>query len=101
MIFSLAAAEQYSNTVQLPEVEIPKSISISLKYDDPLHFNDTVTFIAIIQGYDNIDYTIQWQYSTDNNNWYDIAGANDLTYSITVTQDNYRHYWRVCVIYYE
>ena len=101
MIFSFAAAEQYSNTVQLPEVEIPKSLSISMEYEQPLHFGDIVTLIATLQGYDNIDYTIQWQQSPDNITWYDIAGANGLTYSITITTDNFEDYWRFCVIYYE
>ncbi len=56
-----------------------------------------VTFIAVLYGYDNLEYTIQWQQSADDVNWYDIADANDTHYVETITRENYRDYWRVQV----
>ena len=57
----------------------------------------TVTFIAVLYGYDNLEYTIQWQESADNENWYNIADANDIRYEETITRENYRDFWRVQV----
>ena len=57
-----------------------------------------VTFIAVLYGYDNLEYTLQWQESADNENWYNVADATDLRYVETITRENYRDFWRVQVI---
>ncbi len=57
-----------------------------------------VTFIAVLYGYDNVEYTVQWQESGDNENWFDVADATDCRYVETITRDNYRDFWRVQVI---
>ena len=56
-----------------------------------------VTFIAVLNGYDNLEYAIQWQQSKDTVNWNDVAGATGARYTETITRDNYRDYWRVQV----
>ncbi len=57
-----------------------------------------VTFIAVLYGYDNVEYTVQWQESGDNENWFDVADATDCRYEETITRDNYKDFWRVQVI---
>ena len=56
-----------------------------------------VTFIAVLYGYENLEYTIQWQQSTDNAVWHDLAEENDARHSEIITRDNYKDYWRVQV----
>ena len=56
-----------------------------------------VTFIAVLYGYDNLDYSIQWQQSKNNENWLDIPGSNETRHSEIVTRDNYKDFWRVQV----
>ena len=56
-----------------------------------------VTFIAVLNGYDNLEYSIQWQQSRDNSSWNDIAGGTGTRYTETVTRENYRDFWRVQV----
>ena len=56
-----------------------------------------VTFIAVMIGYDNLEYSIQWQHSSNYTDWTDVSGANELRYSETITRDNYKDYWRVQV----
>ncbi len=56
-----------------------------------------VTFIAVLNGYDNLEYAIQWQQSKDTVNWNDVAGATGARYTEIITRDNYRDYWRVQV----
>ena len=80
------------------KVEIPRSISLTLLYEEPLHFGDEVTIVAALEGYDGLNYTPQWQVSTDNEEWNNIMGANELLYKFTVTKDNYANYYRLVVI---
>ena len=56
-----------------------------------------VTFIAVLMGYENLEYEIQWQHSSNYTDWTDIAGASGTRYSETITRDNYKDYWRVQV----
>ena len=62
-----------------------------------LHFGDESVLTAILFGYDNAVYTLQWQTSKDNVNWVDVEGATEKSYTMTVTADNYMDYWRVVV----
>ena len=55
------------------------------------------TMIAVLNGYDNVEYALQWQTSEDNVNWTDVPGATDSRCTVVVTQDNYLDYWRVMV----
>jgi hypothetical protein len=80
------------------ELNSERSVSVYAVYDgETLAFGDTVTLIAVLNGYENTTTTIQWQSSTDNANWSDINGADATTYTFTVTENNYRNFWRVAV----
>ena len=50
-----------------------------------------------LYGYDNVEYTLQWQVSPDDVTWSDVEGATDARYSLTVTDENYDDFWRVQV----
>ena len=56
-----------------------------------------VTFVAVLYGYDNLEYTIQWQKSKNNEEWTNIPNASSLRYSDVMTMENYLDYWRVQV----
>lgn len=62
-----------------------------------LYFGDEVTMTATLNGYDKLVYTIQWQSSTDNENWNNVSGENGETMTVTCTEDNYLLYWRAVV----
>ena len=55
------------------------------------------TMIAVLNGYDNVEYALQWQTSEDNVNWTNVPGATESRCTVVVTQDNYLDYWRVMV----
>ena len=75
-----------------------RSVSIYAVYDGEfLSFGDQVTFVALLRGYDNLTYTLQWQWSQDNLIWEDVPGAEQATYSFQVAEDNYQNFWRVGV----
>lgn len=80
------------------ELNAERSVSVYAAFDgDTLSFGDAVTLIAVLHGYENTTVAIQWQSSADNASWADIAGANASTYTFTVTESNYRSFWRVAV----
>ena len=66
--------------------------------DDVLSFGTQAQLIAVLHGYDAVQYTLQWQISTDNANWTDIPDATGARCDVTVTEDNYLCWWRVQVL---
>ena len=75
-----------------------RSISVHVTFDvpDPA-IGDTAHFKAILTGYEDLDYTMQWQYSSDRSEWTDIAGEMKDTMDIVVTEENNHVYWRIVV----
>ena len=64
---------------------------------DELHYGDAATMIAVLYGYENAEYTVQWQTSPDSVNWTDVPGATDTRYELVVTEENHLDYWRLVV----
>lgn len=56
-----------------------------------------VTFIAVLHGYENLEYTIQWQQSKNGSDWTNVPGSTEARYTETITRDNYKDFWRVQV----
>ena len=78
-----------------------RHISIEVTCDSPNPvIGDTAHFHAILDGYDDLQYTVQWQYSVDRQFWHDIEDATDLNMDVVTTKINNKYYWRI-VIYIE
>lgn len=75
-----------------------RSITVHVTWDvpDPV-IGDTAHFKATLTGYEGLDYTMQWQYSHDRNDWIDIAGETKDTLDMVVTEENNFVYWRIIV----
>ena len=56
-----------------------------------------MTLTAVLHGYENVTYHLQWQVSTDGTAWTDMAGETGTTTTVLVTEENYLNYWRVLV----
>jgi hypothetical protein len=54
-----------------------------------------ITLTATLTGFENKNYTLQWQYSTDLENWIDVPGAHDITYTYTLDETTTNYTWRV------
>lgn len=53
-----------------------------------------ITLTATLEGFgENV--TLQWQYSTDLENWTDEPGANGISYTYTLDETTANYYWRV------
>ena len=80
------------------KLDAERSVSIYVSHDGQyITFGDTVTLYAVLHGYEDTVYTLQWQSGPDNASWADIPGAVSASYSVTVTEANYTDYYRVAV----
>ena len=90
-----AAEEAPAEARTLPE---NRSAVVSISWDEEKPGIGSVAhFSAQLTGYEELNYTVQWIMSTDNENWTEVEGATGETMDIVVTEDNYLHYWRIRV----
>ena len=75
-----------------------RRIDIYMEPAGKLNYGDEVRLIAVLNGYDNCIYTLQWQQSADNASFRDIAGATGTSYRFKVTEENSGYYWRLVVM---
>ena len=57
-----------------------------------------ITLTAKLIGFENKMYNLQWQYTTDNENWTDVPGANDITYTYTLDETTTNYTWRIIAL---
>ena len=82
------------------ELSAERSISTYAVYDgDTLTFGDTVTLIAVLNGYDSLAYDLKWQSSPDNKAWTDVAGETAASYTFTITEERKKS-WDFTTPYY-
>ena len=85
--------------------KLKKDREIKIELVDPnVQLNKKSDVIAKFYGYDDCEYTIEWQYSVDDKNWITIDPAIHSDFSISddgtvltilVTSENYLYYFRV------
>ena len=97
--------EDIEETGEETEENIPESetaperhirVDVSWDVPDPI-IGDTAHFEAVMEGYDELQYTVQWQYSPDETTWYDIPNETNTTMDVVVTPENNIVYWRILV----
>ncbi|MGI6578821.1 MAG: hypothetical protein ACOX3H_01030 [Saccharofermentanales bacterium] len=71
-------------------------VYVNLKPGQIIDYGDEVIFTAKMENCGESP-RIQWQYSSDNRTWTDIAGADDTELSVLITPSNATGYWRVSV----
>ena len=84
----------------IPESELlpERSVSMVIDWDNPTpRLGDTAHMKAVLEGYDGLTYSLQWQNSFDCDTWNDISGATDDTFNVVITEENNDLYWRVLV----
>lgn len=80
------------------EITKERHITVDVSWDVPEPvIGDTAHFKAILEGYDGLEYTMQWQYSSDEITWYDIPNETKATMDVVVTPENNIVYWRILV----
>ena len=77
---------------EIPEIDFSTlSVAISAESD----VVELMTLRATLIGFDNIDYALQWQFSTDDATWTDVSGATGDTLVVQLDESNAGCYWRV------
>ena len=76
-----------------------RNVEIQLNWgDEEAAVGSTAHFTAVLHGYENVEYSLQWQHSTDSENWENVENATDATYSVVATKENCHDTWRVKVV---
>ena len=77
---------------EIPEIDFS---TLQVVIGEPQYDGDVMTLRATLIGFDNIDYALQWQFSTDDATWTDVSGATGDTLVVQLDESNSGCYWRV------
>ena len=82
---------------EIPEIDFSTlSVAISAE-SDVVELGGDMVLTAILTGFENLNYTLQWQFSTDNANWANVDGATGSTLRVQMNEENRDYFWRVSV----
>lgn len=82
---------------EIPEIDFSTlSVAISAE-SDVVELGGDMVLSAVLTGFEDLNYTLQWQFSTDNANWADVDGATDSTLRVQMNEENRDYFWRVSV----
>ncbi len=90
----------YNAEVTPEEEAVVRTISVSSSIDGRLVVNEgeTVVLSAVLTGFDDAAYEMQWQYTPDGGETVcDVEGANDLAYAYTITRENASWLYRLSI----
>ena len=77
---------------EIPEIDFS---TLQVVIGEPQYDEDVMTLRATLIGFDNIDYALQWQFSTDDATWTDVPGATGDTLVVQLDESNAGCDWRV------
>ena len=93
--------ENEETAEQKEEFKLPEnsSVDFTISWDNgKAVLGDVAHFKAVLIGYEGLDYSFQWQQSSDNINWVDIEGATGETMDLLATEEANQLFYRVLVI---
>jgi len=91
---------QFQNGMLTIQKAVNRGVTItsSLVKGEPVYEGTEVTLTAHPVGFEDVEFTVQWQYSTDMENWTDVEeGGNGLTYTYVLDKTTVKYKWRVIV----
>ena len=80
---------------EIPEIPEIDFSTLQVVIGEPQYDEDVMTLRATLIGFDNIDYALQWQFSTDDATWTDVSGATGDALVVQLDESNAGCYWRV------
>lgn len=82
---------------EIPEIDFSTlSVAISAE-SDVVELGGDMVLTAVLTGFEDLNYTLQWQFSADNANWADVDGATGSTLRVQMNEENRDYFWRVSV----
>jgi len=86
----------YAQWKDVSEGKLAIRITSDWPQGKPAYTGTPITLTANLTGFENKDYTLQWQYSPDNRaTWIDIPGENGMTMTYEISDQNDHYIWRV------
>ena len=74
-----------------------RSVTISSDWEGKIAYPGAeITMTAELHGYSD-NRVLQWQYSSNKQDWINIPNANGIRYTFTLTETTANYYWRVVV----
>ena len=85
----------YAQWKDVSEGKLAITITSDWPEGKPAYAGTPITLTANLTGFENKDYTLQWQYSPDaRQTWVDIPGANKMTYTYEMSAAVSDYIWR-------
>jgi hypothetical protein len=66
---------------------------------EPAYAGTLITMTAELIGFEDVDYTLQWQHSVDNKEWINEPDAKGTTYTFELNETTVQYTWRVVANY--
>ena len=83
---------------ELPEEDAePEIPEIDFSTLSVVELGGDMVLTAVLTGFEDLNYTLQWQFSTDNANWANVDGATGSTLRMQMNEENRDYFWRVSV----
>jgi F0F1-type ATP synthase epsilon subunit len=79
----------------------PRTIKLTSDWPEgePAYEGTVITMTAELNGFDDVDYTLQWQHSVDLEEWTVEPEATGTSFSFELNETNYLYTWRVVAKY--
>ena len=82
---------------EIPEIDF-STLSVAISAESyVVELGGDMVLTAILTGFEDLNYTLQWQFSTDNANWANVDGATGSTLRVQMNEENRDYFWRVSV----
>lgn len=82
---------------EIPEIDFSTLSVVISAESDVVELGGDMVLTAVLTGFEDLNYTLQWQFSTDNANWADVDGATGSTLRVQMNEENRDYFWRVSV----
>ena len=90
------AEEETDETAEELPPERDARIALSWDDEEPA-YGSVAHFQAVLTGYEDVDYSIQWQWSADREVWNDVEGGTDDHLDVVFSQENGAYRWRIVI----
>ena len=79
------------------EIPFPANarVSFDIDWEGKAAIGGTAVFTAAVEGLDAYEYSMQWQWSTDSENWQDVDGETGIRMRQVITEENMGYFWRI------
>lgn len=106
--YGIKIQEKLSETEEQTEVQNDEQVNHSnmeeRRIEVDIHWDEEhptygaiAHFAAKLIGYEGLEYTMQWQWSEDNEIWHDIENAVEDHMDVVYSEANGDYYWRILV----